>query len=371
MELYSGNADVAAFRHVDLNTRPEKTTMESQLPNIVDVTSIIGSDADASRVYLSGQNKEIAGTAAVAVSYDSGQSYSQLGAYDSAWGFARLAVANGDANNVVAATHTGGLRYSLDGGSSWNRSSGAPDTAQDLGTGALFQVREALVADGASNNTFFLYRSWAGLVNPGTPDEYPNFTSGEIYRSDDGGANWFRTSTDVPGTFLQNHEIAAMPGRAGDLWLAVENEPLRRSTDGGSSWNPVAGFEASTMVAFGKNKAGASGSAIYVHGKRAGDTEYAYYGSTDDGASWARVNPAGVPIGNAPQVMTASQQDYGVLFIGTDGRGLFKGEVNHSGGAIIGDNAPGAAAVVVAAGGGAVAAGTERTCSPTPASRTA
>jgi hypothetical protein len=47
--------------------------------------------------------------------------------------------------------------------------------------------------------------------------------------------------------------------------------------------------------------------------------------SLDRGKTWKRIGNPKNPIGNGPNVMEASLQQFGLVFIGTNGRGIYYG----------------------------------------------
>jgi hypothetical protein len=47
--------------------------------------------------------------------------------------------------------------------------------------------------------------------------------------------------------------------------------------------------------------------------------------SLDQGKTWTIIGDQSTPIGNNPNVMEASKQQFGFVFVGTNGRGIYYG----------------------------------------------
>ncbi|MEM8495020.1 MAG: LEPR-XLL domain-containing protein, partial [Planctomycetota bacterium] len=275
IRLFSGLTDVGTVRHADLNVPVQTTSLATGLPEINDTTGVVTTAADPNRVYVAGIDKQTNSTATVGVSFDAGETYTDYNSYDGTnWGWARIAASNGDANRIVAVTRFGGVRWSANSGQTWNAASGLPSNSNELGFNNnvdIYSYRDMIAADGGNNNTFYVYR---------------NTNGGQIYRSDDGGANWFVASSNVPATNAVNYDLRGVPGQAGHLWLAIKGQALRYSTDGGYNWNVASEIQDAFLVAGGKEKPGFTDKTIYTFGRKAGDDGYYLYGSTDVGASW-------------------------------------------------------------------------------------
>jgi photosystem II stability/assembly factor-like uncharacterized protein len=63
---------------------------------------------------------------------------------------------------------------------------------------------------------------------------------------------------------------------------------------------------------------------MYLYGNVA-DLDDGIFRSLDRGKTWTRIGSRSKPIGNSPNVMEASSQQFGLVFIGTNGRGIYYG----------------------------------------------
>ncbi|MER7581138.1 RICIN domain-containing protein [Kitasatospora sp. NPDC097691] len=201
----------------------------------------------------------------------------------------RVAIA-ADGSNIVW-TEDGQAPYrSTDKGTSWSKVSG-------LGTDAV------VVADRSSADTFY---SLAG---------------GKLYASTDGGATFTARATNLP-----TGKLGAVPGVAGDLWIAGGGKGLLHSTDGGRSFTTLSTVQSASAVGFGKAAPGASYQALYLIGTVKDVT--GVFRSTDAGATWHRINDGAHQWGNFSSVglITGDPNTFGRVYIGTNGRGLLYGD---------------------------------------------
>ncbi|MEO1497524.1 MAG: hypothetical protein AAFV43_10280 [Planctomycetota bacterium] len=310
IQVLTGYADVGGFRHTDTTVNPAFSTLKGGAPSLIDITGIGVSDADPDRQYLVGMDKNSFNRASLEGGFarwdaTAGQ-WALSSGYDPTWGYGRIAVSHTSADRLVVATSHGGVRYSTDGGQTFAAAVGAPSSDQlGLETDFVWNYIYPLTGDGAANDHFYLYSRG----------------DGRLYRSVNGGQTWLVANRDLPlpqGTF----DLSSTPGRAGHLWLAIEGAGLLRSTDGGSNWQTMADVQEATMVAVGKAAPGADYEAVYLYGRANGDAGRGVYRSNDEGATWERIGTSESGIANSPQVMTADPDRYGVVYIGTNGRGV-------------------------------------------------
>jgi photosystem II stability/assembly factor-like uncharacterized protein len=193
--------------------------------------------------------------------------------------------------STIVWTQAGQAPYrSTDKGASWSRVSG-------LGTGAV------VVADRSSAKTFY---SLAG---------------GRLYASTDGGATFTARATNLPAG-----ELNAVPGIAGDLWIAGGGKGLLHSTDGGRTFTTLSTVQSASALGFGKAAPDASYQALYLIGTAKDVT--GVFRSTDKGATWIRVNDDAHQWGaiGGVGVITGDPDTFGRVYIGTNGRGLQYGD---------------------------------------------
>ncbi|MFF8385037.1 RICIN domain-containing protein [Streptomyces kanasensis] len=233
-----------------------------------------------------------------------GRGGKQDGAYSTdggnSWhGFRTEPVGSADSGHVALAadgsaivwTQAGQVPYrSTDRGASWSKVSG-------LGTGAV------VVADRASARTFYA------------------LSGGTLHASTDGGATFTARATNLPAG-----KLTAVPGVAGDLWIAGGGTGLLHSTDGGRTFTPLNTVRSASAVGFGKAAPGADYQALYLIGTVKDVT--GVFRSTDRGATWFRVNDDAHQWGSigGTGVITGDPDTYGRVYVGTNGRGLQYGD---------------------------------------------
>jgi len=159
------------------------------------------------------------------------------------------------------------------------------------------------IADYVNTNKFYIY-------NPG---------SGQLLVSTNKGVS-FSASSSNPGSGGSIRAMA-VPGNEGHVWVALSNG-LTYTTNNGSSWTTVPNVTYCKAVGFGKAATGATYPAVYIWGTVSGVK--GLFRSTDQGASWTRINDdaheyGGVGNGN---FVIGDMNVYGRAYMGTVGRGL-------------------------------------------------
>jgi photosystem II stability/assembly factor-like uncharacterized protein len=324
--LLSGMMDVGGFVHDRLDMPPAQAMLGvapegphgQKAPS--EITSLDFCESDPS-VIVAGvcwryhPGPDGVGTGHARYSTDGGKTWRKFenvplaGARDG-----RIAISGGNARNVVWAPRNDantGLYFTRDFGKTWARGKGAP-----LGLiwpDLVFSFYKPLAADRVNDGWFYLYDK----------------RDGRFYRSQDGGANFRHVST-LPAqgdAHYFYHRIAATPGRAGEVWAALEGKGLLRSTDGGDSWTKLDSVEHAVDVAFGAPLQPGGANPAYFVGKIAGETDLAFsvYQSTDDGATWTRIDDASLGFASVV-TLAADRQTPGRLYVGTNGRGIYRGD---------------------------------------------
>jgi xyloglucan-specific exo-beta-1,4-glucanase len=199
-----------------------------------------------------------------------------------------------DASSTVWSPAGTGVYYSTSYGGSWTASSGIPAGA----TVASDRV---------------------------TPTKFYGFSGGTFYVSTNSGAAFTATAaTGLPtsGTVF----IKAMPGHAGDIWLAGgsgTNSGIWHSTDSGATFTKLSNVSAALNIGFGKAAPGQSYMALYAIAT-VGGTQ-GIFRSDDGGATWIQINDAQHQWGNIGQAITGDPRVYGQVYVGTNGRGIMYG----------------------------------------------
>ncbi|MFJ6797655.1 RICIN domain-containing protein [Streptomyces sp. NPDC091268] len=275
--------DLGGFRHDSLTKVPAGRLDH---PMMITSTDLDFAQSDPALMVRVGRG----GAQDGAFSTDGGISWS---------GFPAEPVAGADSGRVALAadgsavvwTEAGQVPYrSTDRGASWSKVGG-------LGSGAV------VVADRSSARTFY---SLAG---------------GTLHASTDGGATFTARATGLPAG-----RLTAVPGIAGELWIAGDAKGLLHSTDGGRTFTTLPTVRSASALGFGKAAPGAGYQALYLIGTVQDVT--GVFRSTDRGATWIRVNDDAHQWGSigGVGVITGDPDTYGRVYVGTNGRGLQYGD---------------------------------------------
>ncbi|WP_426102229.1 cellulose binding domain-containing protein [Massilia sp. TSP1-1-2] len=200
-----------------------------------------------------------------------------------------------DASVLLHAPENAARVYrSLDFGASWSTVAGVD----------VFNARP--VADAVNPRKFYLY-SGAGMLV-----------------SVDGGASFGARAALPAGA---SNVVRVAPGREGDVWVALNGAGLARSTDSGASFSTLAGVGSAAAVGFGKAAPGTLYPAVYIWGSVNGVR--GAYRSTDQGASWTRINDDAHEYGGPAngRFIIGDMTTYGTVYLSTAGRGIAYGTI--------------------------------------------
>lgn len=237
------------------------------------------------------------------------------------------AIAVSSSSNMVwAPANNGRPFYTTNGGRTWQIASfprGLPSSGELGWSFSFYQNRHVFAADRVLPGTFYAY-------NYGPPAA---ISGAGTYRSTDGGATWTKVADGfgIPGGMGTSARLASVPGHAGHLFFAVGTTglldkhpydvPLKRSRDGGRSWQDVRKTQEVWAIGFGKAAPGKAYPALYIAGFANGDREPALYRSIDEGASWQKL--VSYPGGNidAIRAISGDMNAYGRVYYGFSGSG--------------------------------------------------
>lgn len=235
--------------------------------------------------------------------------------------FGTIAVAAHSMDNIVwVPGYDRAPYYTLDRGLTWQRVVFAGEKLPDTGSYPIIWIqRKTLAADRVARGTFYFYHG-GSAGNAGLKG---------IWRTQDGGRHWAQlTHGELAPVSQFGAKLRAVDGHAGHLFFtAAQPGPdarLRRSTDGGRSWQTVDAVTQADDIAFGKAAPGADYPAIYVSGQV--NRVYGLWRSVDNARSWHRL--AGFPLGRLDQVvvMEADKSVFGRVYLGYMGSGWVYGE---------------------------------------------
>jgi xyloglucan-specific exo-beta-1,4-glucanase len=234
-----------------------------------------------------------------ATSSDGGLTWKQFASFPKEMRPTQVAMSATNPAVMVVTIRRGKPLYTHDGGKTWKAVQGLPERGKE----PRF-VPPSLAADRVDGDTFYYYLA----------------SEGELFRSGDGGASFKEITDTLPKS--EWHVLKPLPGKEGDLWLGLDQQGLYRSTNDGQSFAKVAGVERAYLLSFGKPPADRETPALYLYGKVTGQGD-GIFRSLNLGKTWVKITDARNPVGNRPMVLEASRQVYGLVFVGTNGRGIF------------------------------------------------
>jgi xyloglucan-specific exo-beta-1,4-glucanase len=201
---------------------------------------------------------------------------------------------NATGKKVVWSPNDAVVSYSINNGKTWAVSTGIP-------AGALVE------SDRVNENKFYAFKS------------------GTFYVSTNGGASFTAAASGLPASV----QFKAVPGKEGHIWMSTGTTGLWRSVNSGANFTQVTNVEEADNIGFGKAAAGQTYMALYTSAKVAGVR--GIYRSTDEGATWVRINDDQHQYGWTGKAITGDPRVYGRVYIATNGRGIIYGDVNTSG----------------------------------------
>jgi len=297
--LLSGMADVDGFNHSKgLDAYPSFQFGGKTGPRFQDTYSLAYSESHPACMVRVGGNRWN-NTYTGATSIDGGLTWKKFSSWTQNTIPLRVAMSANNPNLFVVIVSEGQPRRTTDGGTSWSTVSGLPN-----GPKGPWYWGQPLAADKVNGNMFYYY------------------SDGKVYRSSDGGASFSIVNSSLPNEGWSM--LKTIPRVTGEVWVSLNWNGLYRSTNGGMTFSHIAGVERSYLFAFGKPQTKSTIPALYVYGKITGMGE-GIFRSLDGGKTWASIGDRTKPIGDDPNVMEASSQQFGLVFIGTNGRGIYYG----------------------------------------------
>ncbi len=212
----------------------------------------------------------------------------------------RVAISATNPAQFVVIRSGGQAQQTWDNGKSWQPVSGLPN-----GIPGPWNWVQPLAADGVNGNRFYYY---AGRT---------------LYRSDDGGATFVGVNSSLPAA--ADYVIKTVPGKDSEVWLSLDRHGIYVSRDGGLNFTSIPQVEQSRLFAFGPSAIANNLPALYLYGKVRNQGE-GLFRSGDRGQTWHKLDHIPLMDSNLAKnilVLEASQQEPGLIFLGTNGRGIY------------------------------------------------
>lgn len=188
----------------------------------------------------------------------------------------------------------GKVYYSQSNGNDWKQANGLSD-----------EIKNAkLIADQSDPLIFYVYD------NP----------TGNLHRSIDGAKNFEKTKVTLTNW---SNSVSSAPNNPSHIWAATYNG-LFASDNGGDNFVKIYPFDAAWAISFGKAAPGADYPTIFVAGKMGSLT--GIFLSQDLGEKWLLLSNKDMQFSSLRLIM-GDPNIFGRLYIGTDGRGIFYGDL--------------------------------------------
>jgi xyloglucan-specific exo-beta-1,4-glucanase len=285
-ELISAVGDLGGFCHTTLDSSPAAGMIEPILGTGESIGEAGGAPLDVAEVGYSGGDW----------STDGGATWTAMTLPPGSTEGAGVVAVSSDGSQIVWAPVDAAPAYSTDGGQTWTPVTGLAEGLMP-------------VADPVTPGVFYAF-------DPAT---------GTLLESTDGGATFTAQTAGLPAGVGSEQSSSApqlhtVPGRPGDLWLTAGNGELYHSAGHGESFSPVSSVTTVATLGFGKAAPGADYPAIYLVGIV--DGVQGIFRSTDEGATWLRINNDSEQYAWTGQTITGSPRVFGQVFLGTNGRGI-------------------------------------------------
>ncbi len=231
--------------------------------------------------------------------------------------------------------------FSKDGGRSWEAFASEPGEGEGAGSIAIAADAAAVVWAPLQSKRVFLTRDfgrrWTAAegLEGGERVLADRLDAARFYAVDarggklsvsrDGGAHF----APIGGAFgdaargAAQPRLYASPAKAGVLWIAARDRALIRGDADGRVTATVASITGVDALGFGKAAPGKTAPTLFVAGRRNG--VQGIFRSTDDGASWQRIDDAAHRYGRIEHLV-GDPRVFGRLYFGAAGRGIVYGE---------------------------------------------
>lgn len=297
--LVSGIADCTGMIHKSLDSYPESRLGTKIYQDTYSIDYCSKKPLNLVRVSGNRYNDEYGG----AYSEDGGLTWKTFGIPIKKNCPTRIAVSADDPNTFIVMLDGNNAFVTTTNGVLWEKIDTLP-----TGFSGPWDWRQPLAADRVNGKKFYYY------------------DSGKFYRSEDGGRTFSPVNSSLPNGALKiggNLSVKAAPSIEGEVWASFDIYGLYRSSDSGSTFSKIENIDRAILFAFGKTINGINPE-VYLYGVISG--KEGVFRSSDLGTTWDDISPVqSVGIGDSPNFMEASKQHAGLVFIGTNGRGIFYG----------------------------------------------
>lgn len=223
------------------------------------------------------------------ISTDGGMTWSSLAGSVNTGGGGTIA-ASADGNSFVWAPGDTGVQFGNRG--KWSPSSGIPAQAQ-------------IASDRVTASLFY------------------GFSGGTLFISANGGKSFSVAQSGLP----TDGRLFVRPGASGDVWLASPSSGVYHSTEIPARIHlaKLDSARSAELLGFGAPPTNSKVATVYLWGK-VNNSPVQLFRSTDNGVTFTRINDDEHQWGVGPRVIVGDMRRFGVVYVGTNGRGIIMGE---------------------------------------------
>lgn len=286
-QLVAGLGDWGGFAFTDLTKSPSQGNFKSLAPALFSGMDFVQNKPATIVASIAPGWKPYTGPKAQ-ISTDGGMTWSGFAGSVITKGSGTIA-ASSDGKSFVWAPGDIGVQHGSDG--NWSPSSGIPGQAQ-------------IASDRVAASVFF------------------GFSEGTLFVSTNGGESFSTVQSGLPA----DGRLYVRPGAEGDIWLASPSSGIYHNTGSAprielTRLNSATG---ATLLAFGAPKSGSNAPTIFLWGN-VNNGSLQLFQSIDNGVTFARINDDQHQWAVGQHVMVGDMRRFGVVYIGTDGRGIVIG----------------------------------------------
>ncbi|KIY65508.1 glycoside hydrolase family 74 protein [Cylindrobasidium torrendii FP15055 ss-10] len=280
--LLSAVGDIGGFVHEDLDTAPAASLPDYSTSASIDYAG--NKPTNIVRVGNGGDTEQ-----QISISTDSGASWSlDYGSSSGVYG-GKVAF-SADADTVLWRTGSG---------------NGVLRSQNTNAFAAVDLPDDAAIASDKKNNTVFYAASGSSF-----------------YISEDTGST-FTVASELTNTTAPV-QIVVNPDVAGDVWVSSDGG-LFHSTDYGATFSTIDGVTQAWSIGLGAAATDGGYPAVFAAANIGG---VGYYRSDDEGATWEQIDDAEHRFGAiSANPLSGDPRVFGRVYIGTNGRGIFYGDI--------------------------------------------
>ncbi|GAB1545036.1 hypothetical protein NUACC21_77120 [Scytonema sp. NUACC21] len=303
--LLSGVADVDGFYHGSLYTYPTQRLGYTKLgffqEYLQDTYSIAFCANQPQYLVRVGGNRWNS-TYGGAISKDGGLTWQPFSTFPTNTIPLRVSMSADNPKNFVVVVKEGQPLQTSDGGLSWQAISSLPKGFPGSKFRGPWNWSQPLAADGVNGDKYYYY------------------ADGKFYQSGDRGLSFNTINTSLPKA--DYYLVKSTPDVEGEVWVSLDKHGLYHSTNGGKTFNKISQVKRAKLFSLGKAPKESSTSVLYVYGTMTNQAE-GIFASLDKGKTWRNITQSSTPLGEQVNVLEASLQQFGLVFMGTSGRGVY------------------------------------------------